>query len=175
MAAQSFTHYTHYVMFDGEEASKLAGVAPHANLRLAWLPRESVFGDNIRRELVNNRVTDGYVLYLDDDNYLYSPASLAQLAGKLTELDPDFAIVPQLRGGALFMPTQCGICKVDMGNIVHKKVIRGVNVRFPNGNGYCTDGLFSEALEKLAKPVYLASLDPVVVYPRNNSGAMAVV
>ena len=123
---------------------------------------------NTPRHLAWQYAKGDYLIYLDDDNFLYNVHSLRRLAVALNESGlPDVAFIPMMMKGNVFMPPRPPVVgAVDTGNIVVKREIG----QWPIKGGYEADGHFAEYLASKYDCVYLPELEPIIVMEKSNYG-----
>jgi glycosyltransferase involved in cell wall biosynthesis len=162
---QTYTDWEHIVMIDAERVNESMIIScDRANRRFAQcLHPHHNYGNTCRHNAWT--ITNGvYLLYLDDDNWLFDKHVLGEIADYLLSA-PQWAIFPIFRHGSLFFNDPPGLCMTDTANVVVRREIG----RWPDMPDYTADGHWVEALKKYPYEAHPDSR-PIVMMPKSNEG-----
>lgn len=111
--------------------------------------------------------TGDYFVWLDDDNALYHPEALADIAASLESANsPDWAIFPIHRHGRPFFYDPPGMCYVDSANMVVKRTIG----RWPDIEAREADGVLAERLKAEYPYVSFPDVKPIITMEVSSNG-----
>lgn len=166
--AQTFTNWQHIVMVDCAELdSELLKQIEHPQRRIIKCPVPHGHFGNRCRHAAWEFAAGEYLLGLDDDNAMYRPDALADVAKSLEEAKfPDFALFPIHRHGSIFLLLPPGLCMTDTANVVVK---RGIG-RWPDMEAREADGHWVEALKAKYKYAAFPSVRPIVLMEKSSNG-----
>jgi hypothetical protein len=138
-----------YVVFDNIPANINPNLIPQRATPLFHQNPKSIVG-HAQRNFALDKITDGYVLFLDDDTLLHP-----NLYDEIIELDNDFIHFDQANpDGSKRIGGTVKVNHIDTGSAVVHRALIG-NTRFQI-NLYNADGIFWEQIAKKAKsPFYI--------------------
>ena len=169
--AQTYPYWQHVIALDcAQEETDLSLM-----LRLRHPQNRTViccgqkFGNygNHARWMAWEKATEDYLVYCDDDNAMYRPDALADIAKSLEEADfPDFALFPIHRHGSIFLLLPPGLCMTDTANVVVRREIG----RWPDIEAREADGHWVEALKEKYEYAAFPSARPIVLMEKSSNG-----
>lgn len=170
---QEYKQWHHFVIFD--DANPQFSRFRHIRRR-SWCDKGPIdcWGSWQRHQAWPHMFShrDGYIIYLDDDNYLEDETALSRVAEALYRTDyPDVAIFPILREGEFFSASPIELGRTDASQIIHKPRVGPFYAQHPIVCDYKADGYFLKILEIFTKPVAMTT-DPIIVYPKASMGKM---
>jgi hypothetical protein len=173
VSSQSFGNWTHIVIVDSEllNLSLMDDIRHPQRIILYCGRRYNNFG-NTPRWLGWEQATGEWLLGLDDDNYLASSTTLAEIAASLNSITAPttptapWAIFPILRGGQRFFSDPPGIYLTDTANVIARREI----ARWPNIAEYEADGMWVEMLKRDHPYHAFPDADPIVIMEKSNHG-----
>jgi hypothetical protein len=122
---------------------------------------------NHARWMAWEKATGTYLYTLDDDNAMFHPNALADMARCLTSAGlPDFAIFPIHRHGSIFFHDPPGLCMTDTGNYAVKREIG----RWPDIEAREADGHFVESLKAKYKYAAFPECEAIMMMEKSSGG-----
>lgn len=172
---QTYKNYLHILMVDGDAHHPVLDYVIYNTSRvIAYTGKKyGVMGARTKRACLASNIPDdnSYLIYLDDDNYLYNNNSLHTLNEKLEESKCDFGIFPIAREmmNDIFMPQEIKL-GIDTGNFTHKRVINEERVKYTDFNEEGDDYVFCTELAKIATPVFFNNCQPIINFTSRSYG-----
>lgn len=165
---QSYASWEHIVAVDAEFVNEdLHSRIDHPQRYVfACGQRFGHFG-NHARWLAWEHARGRYLVMLDDDNYLYHPDALSDIADCLaSDSYPDWAIFPIHRHGSVFLLLPPGMCMTDTMNVVVKRELG----RWPDIEAREADGVWTEELKKRYAYSAFPDVRPIGMMERSSNG-----
>lgn len=166
---QRFQDWEHIVIIDSiERNSALVAQIEHPRRTILQCPTPHRNGGNTCRHLAWEYATGTLCYFLDDDNYLASPAVLEGVAEEA--MKPVFhsywMLFPILRHGSIFYFDPPKPCYFDTGNAVVRREIGC----WPDIPDYASDAVWLEQLLNYRYVGYPGA-QPIMVMPTTSFGA----
>jgi hypothetical protein len=175
---QFYVNWTHIVVVDNPKASIQDYISTHpgvVNPKRLWFQckvNHHNVGNTCRNEVYEHIPPDtDYILYLDDDNSYFLKAFEYLVTILKAENLPAWGTFPIIRFGKLFLDKIPRTNYVDTGQIYHKPVINGLQIKYPPLDDYAGDGKLAEYLTSLTPPVVLDRIPPILNLSVRSFGA----
>lgn len=162
--------WEHIVCFDCAESdldSDLLFSLAHPQRKFLCCGRRFGHYGNHARWLAWEKATGSYLVWLDDDNILFRPDALADIAYAISsDCFPDWALFPIHRHGSIFLCLPPGMCRTDSANIVVRRELgRWLDVETREA-----DGLLAEYLASNYAYSAFPDMPPIVLMERSGNG-----
>lgn len=165
---QSYAHWQHVVAVDSAEMnSSLIDRIVHPQRTIFVCGQRFGHYGNHARWMAWEKATKDYLLALDDDNALFHPDALADIADCLVVAQlPAFAIFPIHRHGCVFFSDPPGMCQTDSANLVIRRELG----RWPDVPLREADGLLAEQLKQHYQWAGFPNCRPIVLMEASSNG-----
>jgi glycosyltransferase involved in cell wall biosynthesis len=160
--------WEHIVQIDGSEVDEeLFRRIDHPQRFVYVSDRKHGHFGNHARWLAWEKSTGSYLVHCDDDNLMFRPDALADIAHALTlEHFPDWALFPIHRHGSPFLMLPPGMCHTDSANIVVKRELG----RWPDIEAREADGVLAEHLANNFAYSAFPDMEPIILMERSSNG-----
>lgn len=165
---QTFKNWQHIVAIDSDSVDDyLLERIKHRNRIVFTCGKQYGHYGNHARWLAWEKATADFLVMLDDDNSMFRPDALADMA-KAIERDhyPDFALFPIHRHGSEFLMLPPGMCRTDSANIVVKREIG----RWPDIEAREADGVLAEHLKANYAYSAFPDMEPIIFMEKSSNG-----